>query len=497
MPSHFERRFSTASAGDAPPAPVGVRTVTGRSAQLLGAPPSYWALRSWALDPSGLRRVYSCPGGAPMVSMTTGSVRITALALVLAACASGGASDNGALARAPAAQSAPSGPRFDPSGPDADDFGAREGYPLGNRSTFFSARFLVGSQSHLDEIFPSRSVHRGATASPLGRAASEPLLRYEYQGGGFTLDDYMARNPATGLLVVRDDTILVERYQYGRTDRDRFTSWSMAKTVTSMLIGIAIGEGRIRSVDDPAGTYVPAIAGTEYGRTSLRHLLQMSSGVRFVEEYTGVDDVSRLAADTFRQLGSGGVSAVTPYNERAAAVGTKFSYASVETEVLGLVLVAAVGRPVAEYLQDKIWQPIGAEADATWIIDRSGQEVTYCCFNAVLRDYARLGLLLAHDGNWRGRQIVPAAWVKDATSVREPHLRPRTATPFFGYGYQTWIFPEERRMFAFLGVRGQAIYVDPGSRLVLVTTAVRKLPRDPGGAETVALWRAVTRDLGR
>jgi len=433
-----------------------------------------------------------------MVSTTTNCLRIAALSIALAACASGGATDKGALAQAPAAQSAPLGPRFDPSGPDADDFGARAGYPVGSRSTFFSAPFLVGSQSHLDEIFPSRSVRRAATASPLGRA-SEPALRYDYQGSSFTLDDYMARNPATGLLVARDDTILVERYQYGRTDRDRFTSWSMAKTVTSMLIGIAIGEGRIRSVDDPAATYVPALGGTEYGRTSLRHLLQMSSGVRFVEQYTGTDDVAQLSADTFRQVGPGGVASVTSFNVRSVPAGTKFSYASVETEVLGLVLAAAVGRPVAEYLQEKIWQPIGAEADATWIIDRSGQEVTYCCFNAVLRDYARLGLLLAHDGSWRGRQIVPAAWVREATTVRadQPHLRPRTATPFFGYGYQTWIFPEDRRMFAFLGVRGQAIYVDPASRLVLVTTAVRKLPRDPGGAETVALWRAVTRDLAR
>jgi CubicO group peptidase (beta-lactamase class C family) len=125
--------------------------------------------------------------------------------------------------------------------------------------------------------------------------------------------------------------------------------------------------------------------------------------------------------------------------------------------------------------------------------------VTFCCFNAVLRDYARLGLLLAHDGSWRGRQIVPSAWIRDATTVRadQSHLQPRTATPFFGYGYQTWIFPGDRRMFAFLGVRGQAIYVDPASRLVLVTTAVRKLPRDPGGAETVALWRAAVQSLDR
>ena len=431
--------------------------------------------------------------------MTTSCLRIAALSIALAACASGGASDRTMVAQAPAPQSTAAGPRFDRSGPDADEFGAREGYPVGDRNTFFRIPFLVGAQSHQDEIFPSRSVRRAATPSPLARAASEPAVRYDFKGSPFTLDDYMARNPATGLLVARGDTILVERYQYGRTDRDRFTSWSMAKTVTSMLIGIAIREGRIRSVDDPAATYVPALAGTEYGRTSLRHLLQMSSGVRFVEEYTGTDDVARLVSDTFRQLGAGGVASVTPYNERVVPAGTKFSYASVETEVLGLVLAAAVGRPVAEYLQEKIWQPIGAEADATWIIDRSGQEVTYCCFNAVLRDYARLGLLLAHDGNWRGRQVVPAAWIRDATSVRadQPHLRPRTATPFFGYGYQTWIFPEERRMFAFLGVRGQAIYVDPSSRLVLATTAVRKLPRDPGVAETVALWRAVTRDLAR
>jgi CubicO group peptidase (beta-lactamase class C family) len=271
----------------------------------------------------------------------------------------------------------------------------------------------------------------------------------------------------------------------------------MAKTVTAMLIGIALAEGRIRSVDDHAATYVPELAGTEYGRTSLRHLLQMSSGVRFVEEYRPGDDVSRLAADTFLLRGPGGAAAVTSFNERAAPSGTRFHYASVETQVLGLVLTKAVGRSVVEYLREKIWEPIGAEADATWLIDRAGQEVTFCCLNAVLRDYARLGLLLARDGSWRGRQIIPAAWVQEATTVRadQPHLRPRTATPFFGYGYQTWIFPGDRRMFALLGVRGQAIYIDPASRLVMVHTAVRKQPVDPGVVETGFLWGAVRRAL--
>jgi len=388
-------------------------------------------------------------------------------------------------------------------GPDAEEFGAGLGYPPGDRTTFFRVGWLVGSHSHLDEIFPSRLAHKAPAPSRLVRVA-EPPITWQYQARELTLDDYLARTPTTGLLIARGDTILVERYQYGRTDRDRFTSWSMAKTVTSMLVGIAIAEGHIRSVDDLAAAYVPELAGTEYGKSSLRHLLQMSSGVRFSEQYTGTDDVSRLAANTFLLRGAGGPSAVTEFNQRAAAVGTKFSYASVETQVLGLVLRAATGRPPAEYLESRIWQPIGAEADATWLVDQSGQEATFCCLNAVLRDYARLGLLLAHDGNWRGRQIIPTTWVREATTTRpdQPHLWPGVATPFFGYGYQTWIVPSwilpgDRRMFAFMGVRGQRIYVDSQSKLVMVNTAVHKQPVDlPQARETGALWTALVRQLG-
>jgi len=423
-----------------------------------------------------------------------GPVGVVAFAvLCIVGCASPPPGASSLAASSPAA-----GPRFAASGPNAADYGKDAGFPMGGRGSFYDVPYIVGSFSHLDQIFEGRLVRRAATPSRLARAASEPLIAWEFQGQPFTLDDYLARNPATGLLIARDETIFVERYQYGRHDRHRFTSWSMAKTVTAMLLGIALAEGRIRSVDDTAAAYVPALAGAEYGRTSLRHLLQMSSGVRFSEEYSGVDDVSKLAADTFIQWGAGGVGAVTQFNERERPGGTRFSYASVETQVLGLVLRAAVGRPVAEYLQEKIWQPIGAEADATWLVDKSGEDVTFCCLNAVLRDYARLGLLLAHDGSWRGRPVIPAAWLRDATTVRDdqPHLRPRVATRFFGYGYQTWIFPGERRMFALLGVRGQSIFVDPKTRLVMVHTAVRKQSVDPQLAEATALWRGVVRSLG-
>jgi len=265
-----------------------------------------------------------------------------------------------------------------------------------------------------------------------------------------------------------------------------------------MLIGIAIEERRIRSVDDLAGAYVPELADTEYGRTSIRHLLEMSSGIRFTETYWGRDeDVARLVAGTFLQIGPGGVDSVKPFNERLRRAGTTFAYSSAETQVLGLVLRQAVGRPVADYLKEKIWQPMGAESDATWLIDASGQEATYCCLNAVLRDYARLALLFAHDGAMGDRQIIPKAWLLAATTVPADnwHLKPYAATEYFGYGYQTWIFPGKRRMFALRGLHGQNIFVDPAVRLVLVQTSVYKEPVPPN-TELLALWEGLIKAFG-
>jgi CubicO group peptidase (beta-lactamase class C family) len=421
-------------------------------------------------------------------------------ALTLLVCVVGCASPATTARDTPVASGEPP-PRFAPGGPDAEDFGASMGYPKGTPATFWRAQSQVGSFSHFDEIFRGRLIHKAPTPSRLVRAA-EPRITWTFWGEDLALDDYLARNPTTGLLIARGDTMFVERYQYGRTDRHRFTSFSMAKTVTAMLIGIAIDERWIRSVDDLAAVYVPELAGTEYGRTSLRHLLQMSSGVRFNENFRPgftPDDVNHLMLDTYMRLGPGGVGLATSFNDREHPAGTKFSYASVETQVLGLVLARAIGRPVAEYLEQKIWQPIGAEADATWLVDNSGQEATYCCVNAVLRDYARLGLLLAHDGNWRGRQIIPAAWVVNATTTHldQPHLWPGTATDTEGYGYQTWILPGERRMFMLMGGNGQRIYVDPRSKLVMVNTGVSRLGlRYPQRQEMDALWSALVRQLG-
>ena len=391
------------------------------------------------------------------------------------------------------------GPVFSDTGPYAAAYGAAAGFPVGTRANASQLEHLVGTYSHFGEMFPSRQVRR-ATTPWLFKRAPEPAISYTFGPERRSIADYLSQNPTTGLLIAKDDTILYEHYQYARTDRDRFLSQSMAKTITAMLIGIAVSEGKIKSIDDPVSAYVPGLASAEYGKTSIRDLLHMSSGVAFSEIYDGQDDVARLSLDLFGQPGKDPVASVVQFNTRAVPPGTKWHYASIETEILGLVLRSATGVPVADYLHDRIWDAIGAEGDAAWAIDGTGQEIAFCCFNATLRDYARLGRLLAHDGAWEGRQIIPRQWLLDATTVKQTdgHLAPGTATPYFGYGYQVWILPGEQRRFALLGIRGQIILVDPASKLVMVHTAVRRKPSDPGAyAEPLALWFAVLAQLGR
>jgi CubicO group peptidase (beta-lactamase class C family) len=274
----------------------------------------------------------------------------------------------------------------------------------------------------------------------------------------------------------------------------------MAKTITGMLIGIATNDGVIKSIDDDVATYVTALAGTEYGRTPIRALLHMSSGGDFEERYDGQDDIARLGRDLFGRPGKDPAVSLAQFNTRVAPPDTQWHYASSETEILGLVLRSVTGKSVADFLSEKIWQRIGTEADASWAMDGTGQEVTFCCFNAVLRDYARFGRLLANDGVWNGREVIPRQWLIDATTVssNEAHLAPGVATKYYGYGYQVWLLPGAERQFVLLGIRGQMIFVDPATKLVMVHTAVRPNAVDrTASAETIALWLAVVDQLGR
>jgi CubicO group peptidase (beta-lactamase class C family) len=423
--------------------------------------------------------------------MTTASMsRRTVLALpalLVGACATGAEAPGMAFAFRDGIGRRAAGPRM---WTYADPLG---NFPRADQRSMWRPSHIVDSFSRLDEILPARFSRRGDTPLAWRRATREPDIAYMgapvLGAGQFGLTGYMDRNPATGLLVAQDDVIQIERYQYGRSDTQRMTSFSMAKTVIAMMIGIAIAEGRIGSLDTPAEAYVPALRGLEYGATPLRHLLTMSSGVQFQE---GSADSAGLTRATTGHQSEGGPAALAPFNMRIAVPGARWNYASSETYVLAMVLRAAVGISIADYFADRIWGPIGAEADASWLIDRSGLEVGFTGLQARLRDYAKLGLLMARNGRAGQRVLIPAEWVTEMTRM---HIGPGITGGSFGYGYQTWIFREDDGSFAFQGYGGQRLFVHPASRLVMVHTAVRAERSDPGVADTNALWRGVRSTL--
>jgi len=193
----------------------------------------------------------------------------------------------------------------------------------------------------------------------LKKAATEPEIKYRLDGKTLSIDDYLNRQRATGLLVLKDGEILIERYQYDRKSDQRLASHSMAKTVVSLALGIALGEGKIAALDDTAAKYAPAIAGSAYGETPLRHLLRMSSGVKFVEDYSGMSDLIRWNEAVRAQ---GTPRAVKLFNHREAEPGTRFQYASSETVIVTLALRGATGRTLCEWVTEKLWQPMGGKA---------------------------------------------------------------------------------------------------------------------------------------
>jgi CubicO group peptidase (beta-lactamase class C family) len=394
------------------------------------------------------------------------------------------------------------GPSFSATGPNAELYGAEEGYPLPDivearrQGDPWEPKYRVGAFTHLDQIYPTRLIERPVT--PWKFKCSTAQIYYDFRGNRFSPIDYVSRNPVTGLLIAKDDQILFEHYQYARTDHDRFVSQSMVKSIIGLLIGVAITEGAIKSVDDTTEAYVPGFRGTEYGRTPIRDLLHMSSGVDFGETRDGGRDLNSLwngMGIAFPATKIGTVKSIVQFNQRIAPAGTRFYYASIEPDVLGMVLHNAVNKSASDYLREKVWKPVGAEADARWLIDAEGFELAHFGFNAVLRDYARIGRLLAHDGAWDGKQIVPAQWMIDATTLRasDSYLLPGRATKKFGYGYLLWLFPGERRQFALLGYKGQYVCVDPVSKLVMVHTAVEYPIYNE---EPWALWSALVDQLG-
>jgi len=393
-------------------------------------------------------------------------------------------------------------------GPDADRMGRKEGYPRCVEA-LVKMGCRVGTWSGNHRVQRSVPVQAAEVPSALNHHPSPPSLAWRWGIFSQSVDDFMDKTKTTGLLVLKDGQIVVERYQYDRKPDMPMRSFSMAKTVTALLIGIAQERGHIASLDDRVALYWPAIAESAYGQTSIRNLLRMSSGVPFREVYTWTpdDDIwvwgRLLHAPENRDQPQRIEAYLRSKTIREAEAGTRFHYATIETEILGRVLRKATGRTIAELTQEWLWKPMGAEFEAHWLLSTTdGVEATGGSFNASLRDYARLGLLLAQDGRMGDKQIVPREFVLDATEVtRQPTaFHPRRATPYLGYGYQIWLLPMKKRTFVLQGIHGQAIFVQPESGVVMVQTAANDWPsgrQDPAPYQLRdAFWRGVLASLG-
>jgi len=390
--------------------------------------------------------------------------------------------------------------------PDEEALGRSMGYPVGrNLAQAYQEPYKVGSFSAMDSFNPSCALSPATEPLLLKKAATEPPIRYRFDGRTLTLDDYMQRQRATGVLVVKDGEIVAERYNYQRTADMRMLSNSMAKTITALAVLKAVEDGRIRSLDDPAETYVPELKGTLYGETRIVNLMRMASGARYVEDYSANDD-RRAFNDNVRRLGV--AQAARLVTERAEPQGQRFNYAGAQTQVLGLVVRGATGRTLCDYVDEAIWKPLGAEAQATWLINPADQvELAQGGFNATLHDYARLGMMLAHDGQGVRTAVLSRDHVLAMTDAqRQPEaFRPGRmqyhGSTYHGYGLQTWILPGSHRRFALLGVYGQALFVDPSLKLVVVHTAVGKDASGDAsgahlGAERDALLRGIVAHYG-
>jgi CubicO group peptidase (beta-lactamase class C family) len=399
--------------------------------------------------------------------------------------------------------------------PDEDLLGKAQNYPLGSAATgsWYRNPHRVGSWSALHTVpgVNARVVSRAPQFKPLPKAAQPVAISYRYRNLSYTLPEYLERQRTTGLLVLKNGEVVAEHYRYGRTDQARFLSFSMAKSVTALLIGAAQQRGHIASLDDTAQTYAKTLEGSAYGGTTVRQLLRMSSGLTFTERYDGLDDIARLSRARAGAQGAGTpVEVLRSIGQRHSPAGQKFVYASAESDVLGRVLAGATGKNIAELTREWLWQPIGAEHDAYWRIGADGQEQVYGSLSASLRDWGRLGMLLANDGKVDGKvdgkageqQVLPREFLLDATDpARQPDaLKPRTATPYFGYGYQFWLLPMKERTFAMQGIHGQTVYVQPATGVVMVLTSVWEQAsgrQDPlPYQERDALWRGVLGGLG-
>ena len=335
-------------------------------------------------------------------------------------------------------------------------------------------RISAVSFRSIDRFFPTAVVRRGEGVTPLKSVASElsDKTLVDIGEGPVELAAALRATDTNALLVLKGGDIVFERYFNGADENSRFIGWSISKSIVSLLVGIAVSEGHIHDIDDAADRYWPELANTPYAGVSIRDLLQMRAGVNY-SEWTrfGTADVDVLADQSLFR----GERRFTDLSQlelqRVAEPGTAFNYSSLTSTILGRVVEEATGSTLAEYTEATLWQPAGMQADGFWMLDGDppdGHAFGGGGFNAVARDYARLGLMVLRQGQINNRQIVPTEWIRDSVVYEgtEPVL-PRTPR---GYGFQWWTFLGTDIHEA-VGIHGQFISIDPVTDTVIVKTS--------------------------
>jgi len=351
----------------------------------------------------------------------------------------------------------------------------------------YAGRLLPGEQVEVfratDRIFPSRVIARGTSTRPL---PAEPHaldgLKIESNGGKFDFFDYVSRNRVAGLLVLRSGKVAVERYELGNGPETRWVSMSMAKSISTTLVGAAIRDGLISGVDAPLVDHLPQLRASSYGDASIRQVMQMTSGVRWDDTHTDAASDRRHMLEL--QIGQqpGSILDYVARRPRLAAPGTVWNYSTGETHIVGALLHAVLGGWLSDYLSERIWAPAGMEADATWWLESpQGLEVAGAGISATLRDYGRFGLFLLEDGVIGGRRVLPEGWIREATSPRD------LGGARLDYGYMWWPVPSRSGTFAdgafsARGIFGQFTYVNPAAGIVIVVLSSRSKPK---GAEVI------------
>lgn len=335
----------------------------------------------------------------------------------------------------------------------------------------------VNTFRHIERLFPVRVVRHASHVAPLPKRATQ-LSNFSFTSAGKKYDriDFMALDRVTGLLVLKDGEIAFEDYEMGNTASTRWMSMSMAKTITSSLMGAAIRDGFIKSIDDQVTTYLPSLVGSAYDGVSIRNLLQMASGVKWDETYTNPKSDRRHMLEAQIAQRPGSILDLMARLPRAAAPGTLWNYSTGETFVAGAVVRAAVGKPLADYLSERIWSPMGMESDATWWLESpNGLEIGGSGLSATLRDYGRFGLFLMNGGVAGGAKVLPDGWLRDAASAKV------VGGKKVDYGYMIWpiaaaLGSTNVGAFEAIGIYGQHIYVNPRERVVIVMWGAQPKP---------------------